>query len=146
MITPGNVDESVKTHVVTYKVENLSAGADLAAIPFFRVPKDIEIVAVGILAEANSAGIDGSNKSKWEVKVGATVVATKEYDAIHSAGSGVKFPAKSGYDVIPVVAAAAKRLKGDVLVLDITNGATADTPPATVQVQYIYLNEAIFDN
>jgi len=134
LITPRNLSESAKTQIVTYQVADLAAAADLADIPIFRCAKDITIVEIGIIPEANSAGIDASNTSIWLVEVGSTAIATKTYDATTT------FPTKGVYNSLGAITSA-DRLEGDVLTLSVTNGGTtADTPVATLQIEFI-LNE-----
>lgn len=136
MIKPRNMADSAKTHIVTYQVADLAAAADIADIPIFRCPKDITIVEIGIIPEANSAGIDGTNTSIWLVEVGSTAIATKTYDATTT------FPTKGTYNSLGTIASA-DRLEGDVLTLSVTNGGTtSDTPAATLQIEYV-LNEVV---
>lgn len=133
MITPRVMADSAKTHIATYKVETLAAGADLADIPMFRCPKNCIIKEVGVIGEATASGIGEGNASVFLVEVGATAIATKTYD------DEVPFPAKGAYDSLGAISNA-KRAEGDIVTLSITNGDTADVPVLTVQVEYV-INE-----
>ena len=134
-VTPRNMADSAKTKIVTYQIADLAAGADIADIPFLRCPTDITVTEIGIIPEAARAGIDAANTSVFLVKVGATTITTKTYNNV------TLFPAKGVYDSLGNISNA-DRLEGDVMTLSITNGATADTPAGTLQVEYI-INENV---
>jgi hypothetical protein len=127
--------DSAKTHLITYHVADLDAGADIADIPMFRAPKDITLVEIGVIGEANPAGIDDDNTSVWLVEVGTTAIVTKTYDADNA------FPNKGIYGSLGALSNADLD-EGDVLTLSITNGATANTPAVTVQIEYV-INEVV---
>lgn len=130
MIKSKNMANSVKTHMVTVIIPAQAAGVDSADIPFFRCPKDITIVEVGILPQATYTGhADGSTVL---VEVGSTAIATKTYTDV------VTPPTLGTYGALGAVpAAAANRLEGDVLTYSITNGALATSPLLILQVEYV---------
>lgn len=138
LIHPANVDQSLKKQIVTYKVEDLAAGADIADIPVFRLPSAAKIVEVGIIPQAASAGIDDANTSVWLVEVGSTTIANKTFNTSNT------FPTAGTYEKLGDVSNG-DRVEGDIVTVSVTNGTNADTPACILQIEYIIKDEALFD-
>ena len=119
----------VKT--VTHAVENLAAGADIAARAIHSFKDDGWIVAARVVNQATSAsGIDNSNTCVVAVATTAGAVASVTYNATNT------FPAANTADDMGSITnphAAA----GEVMTLAVTNGATADPGPFIVEVDYV---------
>lgn len=132
MITPKNMADSAKTHIITFMTAALTAGSDVTDFPAFRAPKDIIITEIGIMPIATYTG--HADKSTWLFENGSDAVATKEYTATE----GYTPPAKNTYDSMGAITAANKKMsEGDVLSYSITNGTGAATPICMVQIEYI---------
>ena len=132
MITPKNMADSSKTHIVNFMTAALSAGSDVADFPAFRAPKDIEIIEIGIMPTATYTG--HADKSTWLFENGSSAIATKEYTATE----GHTPPSANTYDSMGAITAANKKMsEGDILSYSITNGAGAATPICMVQIEYI---------
>lgn len=121
-----------------YEISPAVSG-DLAAQAQFRVPKDIEIIEAGIIAQGTASGIDASNTSAWSLKNGSTVIATKTYT------NTVVFPTANAYSALTLTAANANWAEGDILTLTVVNGATVVTCPVMLQIEYIYRDTAMMD-
>lgn len=116
---------------VVHAVENLAAGADIAARAIHSFESEGWIVAARVVNQATAAaGIDGSNTCVVTLATGAGTVATETFDATTT------FPAANSSASLGVIsnshAAAAS-----VITLAVTNGATADPGPFVVEVDYV---------
>ena len=130
MITPRNLADSAKTHIITTLCIACEAGVDIADMPIFRAPKNIIIVEVGIIPLATYTGhTDGS---AWAIEKGATAIAGKTFNA--TAGSTP--PAAGAYASLGAISNA-KLSEGDVVTFSVTNGAGAASPSCVVQIEYI---------
>lgn len=138
MIHANNCDQSLIKRIVTYQIENLAAGADIADIPIFRCPCALKILDIGIIPQGDDAGIDASNTSAHLIEVGSTALVTKTYS------NTVAYPNKGVYGSLGSISNA-ERAEGDVVTLSITNGVTADPPAAVLQIEYAVLDKAMFD-
>ncbi len=119
----------VKT--VTHLVEDLGAGADIAARAVHSFDQDGWIVAARVVNQATTAtGIDGSNTCVVALAVTAGAVASKTYN-----GSPA-FPAANTADSLGTVTNHHVP-KGDVMTLAVTQGATANAGPFLVEVDYV---------
>jgi hypothetical protein len=125
----GTVTVVSDTDVITYQVEDLAAGADIAARPLFVVPVGFtfEITAAQIIAQGASAGIDDANTSVVDITVGADTVVTKTYN------TGSQPPASGAAASLGALANTALAA-GDIIALSVTNGATADLPALIIQI------------
>lgn len=119
----------VKTAV--HVVEDLSAGADIAARAIHSFEKDGWIVSARVVNQATAAsGIDNSNTCVITLDVGVSTIVTETFDATTT------FPAANAAQDLGAVGnvhAAA----GSVMTLAVTNGATADPGPFIVEVDYV---------
>jgi len=114
-------------------------GGDLAATAQFRVPKDIEIIEAGIIAQGTASGIDASNTSAWTLKNASTTIATKTFT------DAEVFPAANAYSALTLAPAAVNWAEGDILTLTVANGATVVTCPVMLQIEFIYRDTAMLD-
>jgi hypothetical protein len=120
----------VKT--ITHAVENLAAGADIAARAIHTFANAAWITAVRVVNQASAAaGIDASNTTVVTVAyVGGDDVATATFNNV------LAFPlANVAYNM--TLSAATKSAAGNVLGLAVTNGAAADPGPFLVEVDYV---------
>lgn len=120
------------TQTILYTSENLAAGVDLSDVVLGVVGGAGVISRVDIISAGSAAGIDAENTSVFGLKVGITAKAAITFDET------VTFPA-SGAITAMTLEAIKTVAAGDVLLLDVTNGATADLPVFAVQV-FITLN------
>ena len=130
MITPRNLADSAKTHIITALCTACSVGVDIADMPIFRAPKNITIVEVGIIPLATYTGhADGS---VWAIEKGSTAIAGDTYNATE----GSTPPEVGAYASLGTISNA-DLLEGDVVTFSVTNGAGAASPICVVQVEYI---------
>jgi hypothetical protein len=117
---------------MVYQVADLAAGADIAATGIFVVPagKKLILQSVNIVAQGSTVGVDASNTCLVVVKDGSTVVATKEFS------NTVAFP-DAGAAAAITMSAEAVFTAGDVVTYAVTNGATANPPGFTLQLNGI---------
>lgn len=120
---------SIKT--LTHTVEDLAAGADIAARAIHSFDTDGWIISARVINQATAAaGIDNSNTCVITLATGAGTVVTKTYNA------SVVFPAGNVEQDLGAISnhhAAA----GTVLTLAVTNGATANPGPFLISVDYV---------
>jgi len=120
---------AVKT--VIQLVEDLAAGADIAARALHSVDQDSWIVAARIANQATTAtGIDASNTCVVALANAAGAVASKTYT------NTVVFPAANAQDSLGTITNP-HCPKGDVLTLAVTQGATANAGPFLVEVDFV---------
>ena len=116
---------------VTHAVENLGAGADIAARAIHGFDQDAWIVSARIVNQATSAaGIDAGNTCAIALACTAGAVASKTYT------NAVVFPAANTANDLGTITNP-HCPKGDVLTLAVTQGATADAGPFLVEVDYV---------
>lgn len=115
--------------ILSYPVENLGGGADLTDVPIFVTPAGFKftVQAAQIISQGAPAGIDDANTCVILLEETAAQIATETYD------TATAFPASGtvgslGAITNPILAA------GKILLLTVTNGATADPPAFIVQV------------
>lgn len=136
-IHPSQVQPPLKSQVFQYKLADLAADADLSATGIIRFPWAGVVKEIAIVGETASSGIDASNTSVWNFKVGSNTVATKTYN------NTTTFPSAGTADTFTISSANAARAGGDVMTLDITNGSTANLPVVNIFVLYEYDDSAI---
>jgi hypothetical protein len=113
-----------------YQVENLAAGADVAARAVFCAPYALTVLdSVKFVNEAASAGIDGSNTAVITLRniTEGVDVATITLTANTTANAAT---------ALTLASANADVAANDVLGLVITQGATADLSAGTLQFAY----------
>ncbi len=116
----GNVIQTI-----TYTSTDLTAGADLAAVPIGVVVGDGTIIDVSIISTGTASGIDASNTSVFLLEAEDPIAGITFNDT-------TVFPAASTATPLTVTKGAVAA--GKVLLLSVTNGATADLPIFVVQV------------
>ena len=115
------------TQTVVYTAADGAAGDDLTDTPIGYITGAGTITSVAIISLGAAAGIDAANTSAFVLEVGAASKATETFDDANA------FPA-SGVASALTLDADASVAAGDVLLLTVTNGATADLPAYLVQV------------
>lgn len=135
---PNAVFQGGQVKTIRYKVENLSAGADIAERAIASWKRVGQIVGVRILSEeVNDSGIDDSNTMVVVLQRGATVAAavtfmtvtydtTNTFPAINTVDEGLTLTEGN----FPIAA-------DDILSLQVTNGTNADPGPFIVEVDYV---------
>jgi hypothetical protein len=124
--------DAATLRTVQIPVENLGAGADIAARLAWVAPHDLTVTKVSVLSQGTAAGIDATNTCVVAVANGANNIVSKTYN------NTTTFPATDTQDDLGTPDATQKKMKkGDLLKLSVTNGATADPPAFVVQVEYI---------
>jgi len=120
---------SVKS--IQHAVENLAAGADIAARAIHAFGQDGWIVEARVVNSSTAAaGIDAGNTCVVALAIDAGAVASKTYT------NTVVFPGANASDNLGTITNG-HAAKGNVLTLAVTNGATADPGPFTVEVDYV---------
>ena len=111
----------------TYLVEDLAAGADIAARAIWIAPAALTIESVKAVYEAASVGVDGTNTTVLTLRniTEGVDVATVTKTAVTSANAA---------ETLAITAANADIAANDILGVVVTNGATADTPKITLVV------------
>ncbi len=134
-ISGGKVIEGSRPrkHVSIYRVEDLAAGADIAARPVFVAPAEgAEITKIGIVPEGASAGVDNANTAVFAVAdAAANAIASKTFN------TATQPPASGVYgDLGSLTAANAILTANEVVTLAVTQGATADLPALLVVIEW----------
>jgi len=136
VVSPGEIilrldtaHRQIKT--ILHPVENLAAGADIAARAIQAFDTDAWLISARIVNQATAAaGIDNLNTCAITLATGIGTVVTKSYDAT------TVFPAANTKDDLGALSN--QHISGgNVLTLTVTNGATADPGPFLVIVDYV---------
>lgn len=115
--------------LVSYDIEDLAAGADIAARAIFVAPRASTVLdSVKCVYEAASAAVDGSNTTVVTLRniTEAVNIASMTLTATTSANAA---------ESLTLTAANADIAANDVLGVVVTNGATADTPKMILQFE-----------
>jgi hypothetical protein len=121
------------SNVISYQIEDLAAGADIATRAVFECPtgKKITITDAKIISQGSASGIDNSNTCVVQILNGTNSIVSKTYNAttafLANNVSGSLGTLSSTYKVLAA---------GEKLHLVITNGATANPPAFMLQVDY----------
>ena len=113
--------------LVQYEIEDLAAGADIAARAIYLAPRACTVLnSVRAVYTAASVGVDGSN---------TTVITLRNITEGVDVASVTKTAttAANAVESLTLTAANADIAASDVLGVVVTNGATADTPKITLQ-------------
>lgn len=139
MISNRNLHQSAKKRVVEKILPALSAGTDVADMPFFRCPCDLEIINLYILPIVANAGIDAGNDSVWLIEKASTALAGKTYTTA--------FPAKGVVDELTLTTTLAnlKCAEGDIITYTVTNGTTANPNETILGMEYVPTDASFFD-
>lgn len=116
--------------MLSYTAADLDAGADLADALVGVVPEgyDAEVISAQIVSLGTAAGVDDDNTSVFSLKVGAAEIGAATFNTTDV------FPADNTSEALVLDAEEVDLSAGDVLQLDVTNGATANLPVFAVQV------------
>lgn len=120
---------------VIVRVEDLAAGADIAARPVFVHPRAVTLVSVGILTEGAPAGVDNDNTAVLALADdAANAIVTKTYNTATQ-------PPTADYEDLGALDGTHKVLTaGEHVTLSVTQGATANLPAFSVILRYIPTN------
>jgi len=119
------------TQLMQIPVENLAADADIADRPIFVSPTAVELVSIGILTQGAPAGVNDANTSVIMVEDDASnTIVSKTYN------TGTQPPTNDYADLGALNATHKVLNAGEHLLLNITNGATADLPAFLVIIEY----------
>ena len=126
-IDPGR--GQIKT--VTHAVEDLGAGADIAARAVHCFDQEGWMAAARVVNQATSAtGIDADDTCVVTLAIGANTVVTETFDNVTA------FPAANTMHNLGALDHQHAAV-GDVLTLTITNGTNANPGPFLVEVDYV---------
>ena len=131
-VTLSKLAATAKTHFLSYQVEDLAAGADIAARPIFVVPAGLMATLTGarIIPQGDDAGFDASNACVVTLTDGTNTIVSKQYD------DDPAFPDSGVADSLGDLDATYKALAaGETLCLSVTNGATANPPAFSLQIE-----------
>jgi len=121
--------KAVKT--ITHAVEDLAAGADIAARAIHSFEGDAWIVSARVVNQATAAaGINDANTCVVALATGAGTVVSKTYN------TGTVFPNANSDDDLGAISNA-HAAAGSVLTLAVTNGAAANPGPFLVCIDYV---------
>lgn len=113
--------------VLSYTSADLAAGGDLAGVVIGAAPFNGTLVGAKVISTGSAVGVDASNTSAFEVKVGSTTLASKTFNnTVAFPAAGVAADLTLGSDVTVT--------ENDVIKLSVTNGDTADLPIFVVQL------------
>lgn len=124
---------TAKTHVLSYQVSDLGAGADIASQVIFAAPTglDVTLVSASIIPQGTASGIDDSNTCVIALTDGTNTIVSQQYDASPA------FPAAAAVTSLGTLDTTYKVLSaGEKLYLAVTNGTTANPPAFMLQVVY----------
>lgn len=111
-------------------IEDLSAGGDISARPVFCHRQKVATTAIGILSQGTPAGVDDSNTSVIAVSDdGSNEIVSKTYNA------SVAFPTND-YEDLGSLSQYRILNAGEHLLLDVTNGTTANLPAFLLLIEY----------
>jgi hypothetical protein len=125
-----NGEDGLSMQTIVYTATDLAAAADLADITIGIVPAGYtaEVIAAQVISNGAAEGIDADNTSVFNLEVGSASFAGFTFDATNA------FPAAGAAQVLTLVPAEVDLSAGDVLLLSVTNGTTANLPVFIVQV------------
>lgn len=119
-------EDAATLQTILYTSSDLAAGADLTDAPLGLAIGAGTIESINIISLGSAVGVDDANTSVFLLEVGTDAKGTLTFDATNA------FPAAGV--AAEVTVADADVAAGDVLLLTVTNGATADLPVFMVQV------------
>jgi len=119
------------TDTVLIPIEDLSAGADIAARNEFVSLLASEIVEIGILTKGTSSGVDDSNTAVIAIADGdANAIVSKTYDTANQ-------PPDTTYASLGTLDATHKILTaGELVTIAVTQGTTANLPAFNLVIKY----------
>ncbi len=122
-----------RKNVSIYEMENLAAGADIAARPVFCAPAEgAEITKLGWVPQGSSAGVDNSNPAVLAITdKAANSIASVTYN------TGTQPPADGVYGSLGTLSTHAVLTGNEAVLLAVTQGATADLPGGLVVIEWV---------
>ncbi len=139
-IALSKLSATARKSVLSYQIEDLSAGADIANRVIFQAPSgiDVTLVSAAIIPQGSAAGVDDSNTCVIALADGSgNSIVSKTYN------TGTAIPAAGVLGDLGVLDATYKALAaGEKLALSITNGTTANPPALMLQVVYTVADAA----
>ncbi|HEY3374659.1 MAG TPA: hypothetical protein VGK02_06315 [Candidatus Aquicultor sp.] len=132
-VTLAKLAASAKAKTYRYQVEDLAAGADIAARCILSAPTgiDITLTSAKIIPQGAAAGVDDANTSVWALTDGTNTIVTDTYDTAPG------FPAANAVTSLGTLDSTYKVLSaGEKLYLTVTNGATANLPGVIIEITY----------
>lgn len=125
----GNV--AFKDQVEFIPIEDLAAGADIAARVAYANPLAGQLVSVGLLLVGASAGVDNSNTCVVAITTAAAgSIVSKTYNA------GTPMTSNALNDLGALDGSNKILAAGAPIKIAVTNGATADTPPMMLVIRF----------
>lgn len=123
-------EDGAMTQTILYVASDLDAGADLSDVAIAAVPVgyNAEVLSAQVISAGSASGIDAGNTSVFLLEVGTVQFAGVTFDAVNA------FPAAGVAEEIALIPAAVELDAGDVILLSVTNGVTANLPVFTVQI------------
>lgn len=124
---------TARRRILTYAIEDLAAGADIANRVLMASPTDLDLtlVSCGIIPLGASAGVDDGNTAVIKIHDGTSTIVEKTYN------TGTQPPAAGALGDLGVLDDTAKVLSaGEKLMLDVTQGATANLSGIILQIVY----------
>lgn len=138
-VTLAKLAVSAKTQIISYQVEDLAAGVDIANRVIFSTPTgiDVTLVSASIIPQGDDAGIDDTNTCVIKLSDGTNTIVEKTYN------TGTAFPNAGAEGSLGTLAADYKGLaQGEKLYLSVTNGTLANPPAFMLQVVYTIADHA----
>ena len=130
---PEKLTTAANIRMFMYAIEDLAAGADIADRTIFYVPtgKDFTVTKIGIIPRGASAGIDDANTAVIAMKDGSgnTIVSKTFNTATQPPAAGVIGDLGEVDNTYKLLSA------GEKLVLNVTQGVTANLPACDLQVE-----------
>jgi hypothetical protein len=132
-VTPAKLSAAAGARILSYQVEDLAAGADIAGRVIFAAPTgvDVTMVSAAIIPQGAAAGIDDGNKCVIALTDGTNTIVSAEFDA------NPAFPAAAAVTDLGALDGTHKVLSaGEKLYLSVTDGTTANPPAFMLQIVY----------
>lgn len=133
-MTPEKLSAAANTRVMTILIEDLAAGADIAARAILYAPTgiDITLVSADIIPLGSSAGVDDSNTAVIALADGdAHAIVSKTYN------TGTQPPAAGVVGNLGSLDGTYKVLSaGEKLTVAVTQGTSANLPACYLQITY----------
>lgn len=138
-VTLAKLAPTAKTHILSYQVEDLAAGAGIVDRVIFFAPTGIDatLVSASIIPQGDDAGIDDSNTCVIKLSNGANTIVEKTYN------QSIAFPDAAAVGSLGALDTDYTKLaQGGKLSLSVTNGTLANPPAFMLQVVYTIADHA----
>lgn len=126
------VSDEQNVCVLTFPIEDLAAGADIADRVLAAFPRGGQVLRAGFVANGTFGGIDAANTAVFALTDGAgNTICSITYN-------NVTVPVNNGYSTLGTPDATHSLLTAnETFRVSITNGATANLPPGTLIVEVL---------